>query len=64
MFSCLGRGEGLYGKPDFDSQLFRRYLKEHSSGRLLLQWRDWARGWQYFSAWLHLSLWNLSVNRS
>ena len=26
MFSCLGRGEGLYGKPDFDSQLFRRYL--------------------------------------
>jgi len=28
MFSCLGRGEGLYGKPDFDSQLFRRYLKD------------------------------------
>jgi small ligand-binding sensory domain FIST len=27
MFSCLGRGEGHYGKPDFDSQLFRRYLK-------------------------------------
>lgn len=27
MFSCVGRGEGLYGKPDFDSQLFRRYLK-------------------------------------
>jgi small ligand-binding sensory domain FIST len=26
MFSCLGRGEGLYGKPNFDSQLFRRYL--------------------------------------
>ncbi|NEQ20764.1 MAG: hypothetical protein F6K28_16325 [Microcoleus sp. SIO2G3] len=26
MFSCLGRGERLYGKPDFDSQLFRRYL--------------------------------------
>ena len=27
MFSCLGRGEQLYGKPDFDSKLFRRYLK-------------------------------------
>ncbi|NMG07368.1 FIST N-terminal domain-containing protein [Brasilonema sp. UFV-L1] len=28
MFSCLGRGEGLYGKPNFDSELFRRYLKD------------------------------------
>ncbi|HAG84131.1 MAG TPA: hypothetical protein DCL61_23995 [Cyanobacteria bacterium UBA12227] len=27
MFSCLGRGAGLYGQPDFDSQLFRRYMK-------------------------------------
>jgi small ligand-binding sensory domain FIST len=27
MFSCLGRGEGLYGLPNFDSQLFRQYLK-------------------------------------
>ena len=26
MFSCLGRGEGLYGKPNFDSHLFQRYL--------------------------------------
>lgn len=26
MFSCLGRGEGLYGKPNFDSNLFRRYF--------------------------------------
>lgn len=26
MFSCLGRGEGLYGKPNFDSELFKRYL--------------------------------------
>jgi small ligand-binding sensory domain FIST len=26
MFSCLGRGEGLYGEPDFDSRLFDRYL--------------------------------------
>lgn len=24
MFSCLGRGEGLYGRPDFDSQLFQQ----------------------------------------
>lgn len=28
MFSCLGRGEKLYGKPNFDSQLFRRYLND------------------------------------
>lgn len=26
MFSCLGRGERLYGKPNFDSQMFSRYL--------------------------------------
>lgn len=26
IFSCLGRGEALYGKPNFDSRLFRRYL--------------------------------------
>jgi small ligand-binding sensory domain FIST len=26
MFSCLGRGEGLYGEPNFDSQLFQRYI--------------------------------------
>ncbi|MBD2020319.1 FIST C-terminal domain-containing protein, partial [Leptolyngbya sp. FACHB-36] len=26
MFSCLGRGEGLYGEPNFDSRLFHRYL--------------------------------------
>ncbi|RUT09573.1 hypothetical protein DSM106972_000670 [Dulcicalothrix desertica PCC 7102] len=26
MFSCLGRGEGLYGQPNFDSHLFQRYL--------------------------------------
>jgi small ligand-binding sensory domain FIST len=28
MFSCMGRGEGLYGKPNFDSQLFHRFLKQ------------------------------------
>ncbi len=28
MFSCVGRGEGLYGKPNFDSQLFSRYLND------------------------------------
>jgi small ligand-binding sensory domain FIST len=26
MFSCLGRGEGLYDEPNFDSRLFHRYL--------------------------------------
>ena len=28
LFSCLGRGEGLYGKPNFDSQLFQRYVQD------------------------------------
>lgn len=28
MFSCLGRGEGLYGKPNFDSALFHRYISQ------------------------------------
>jgi small ligand-binding sensory domain FIST len=26
LFSCLGRGEGLYGEPNFDTRLFNRYL--------------------------------------
>jgi len=26
MFSCLGRGEGLYGQPNYDSRLFDRYF--------------------------------------
>jgi small ligand-binding sensory domain FIST len=26
MFSCLGRGEGLYGEADFDSGIFTEYL--------------------------------------
>ncbi|MDM9382490.1 FIST N-terminal domain-containing protein [Chlorogloeopsis sp. ULAP01] len=26
MFSCVGRGAGLYGKSNFDSQLFQHYL--------------------------------------
>ncbi|MEN9226680.1 MAG: FIST C-terminal domain-containing protein [Thermostichus sp. HHBFW_bins_43] len=28
MFSCLGRGQGLYGTPNFDSQQFRELLGE------------------------------------
>ena len=32
MFSCLGRGAALYGCPNFDSQLFGRYLKIPISG--------------------------------
>lgn len=32
MFSCLGRGEGLYGEPNFDSGLFRQYLNIPLSG--------------------------------
>ena len=26
MFSCLGRGAGLYGEPNFDSRLFNEYV--------------------------------------
>lgn len=26
LFSCLGRGEGLYGEPDFDTSLFHEHL--------------------------------------
>jgi small ligand-binding sensory domain FIST len=25
MFACMGRGEGLYGEPNFDAELFRQY---------------------------------------
>ena len=28
MFSCLGRGEGLYGEPNFDSHLVSEYLDD------------------------------------
>jgi small ligand-binding sensory domain FIST len=28
MFSCLGRGQGLYGRSNFDSELFRRYIQD------------------------------------
>lgn len=28
MFSCMGRGEGLYERPNFDSQLFSQYLDQ------------------------------------
>jgi small ligand-binding sensory domain FIST len=26
LFDCLGRGEGFYGQPNFDTQIFRHYL--------------------------------------
>jgi small ligand-binding sensory domain FIST len=26
LFSCLGRGEGLYGQPNFDTSVFRQHL--------------------------------------
>ncbi len=28
MFSCMGRGEELYGEPNFDTQLFAQYLDQ------------------------------------
>lgn len=32
MFSCVGRGTGLYGKPNFDSQLFSSYFHDIPMG--------------------------------
>jgi small ligand-binding sensory domain FIST len=32
MFSCMGRGEGLYNEPDFDSQLFNQFIRVPVSG--------------------------------
>jgi small ligand-binding sensory domain FIST len=32
MFACLGRGEGLYGKPNFDSRLFGEFFDVPLSG--------------------------------
>lgn len=32
MFSCVGRGTGLYGKPNFDSQLFSNYFHDIPMG--------------------------------
>jgi small ligand-binding sensory domain FIST len=32
MFACMGRGEGLYNRPHFDSRLFTRYLNVPLSG--------------------------------
>jgi small ligand-binding sensory domain FIST len=26
LFSCLGRGEGLYGRPNFDTEIFHKHL--------------------------------------
>ena len=26
LFSCLGRGEGLYGRPNFDTEIFQEHL--------------------------------------
>jgi small ligand-binding sensory domain FIST len=32
MFSCVGRGAGLYGKANFDSELFKRYFHDIPMG--------------------------------
>ncbi|NJN87316.1 MAG: hypothetical protein HC881_14695 [Leptolyngbyaceae cyanobacterium SL_7_1] len=32
MFACVGRGEGLYGQPNFDSRLFQQYFNVPLSG--------------------------------
>ena len=32
LFSCLGRGEGLFGEPDHDSRLFRKHFGDAALG--------------------------------
>jgi small ligand-binding sensory domain FIST len=32
LFSCLGRGEGLFGEPDHDSRLFRKHIGDAALG--------------------------------
>lgn len=32
LFSCLGRGKGLYGRPDHDSEVFREHLGDVPMG--------------------------------
>ena len=36
LFSCTGRGEGLYDEPNFDSDLFEQYLGPFADWRVLL----------------------------
>ena len=40
LFSCLGRGQNLYGRPDHDTDLFREKLGRHPARRILRQRRD------------------------
>lgn len=61
MFSCLGRGEGLYGEPNFDSRLFRRYFNIPLSGFFCNGEIGGAR--YYVSTRLYLGFWNLSAKK-
>ncbi len=62
MFSCVGRGEGLYGQSNFDSELFRRYLDHIPVGGFFCSGEIGPIGGSHFSAWLHLSIWHLPRN--
>jgi small ligand-binding sensory domain FIST len=37
IFDCLGRGERFYGQPNFDTQIFRHYLKTTPVGGFFCQ---------------------------
>ena len=43
LFSCLGRGRDLFGRPDHDTDLFRARVGAGAARRLLLQRRDRPR---------------------
>jgi small ligand-binding sensory domain FIST len=52
LFSCLGRGEGLYGEPDHDSRAFTRHTGQPALGGFFcngeigpVQGRTWLHGY-------------------
>ena len=47
LFSCLGRGQHMFGRPDHDTDIFRDESRSAAPGRLLLQRGDWPGGVQH-----------------
>ena len=56
LFSCTGRGSGLFGRPDHDTGLFEEVLGPAALGGLLLQRGDRAGGRDHLPARLHQRL--------
>ena len=56
LFSCVGRGQGLFGRADHDTDLFRARVGARAARRLLLQRRDRPRRRADLLARLHLGV--------